>query len=171
MLENKMNTKKIIVIGSIVIVLGLAGYLIYSELAPKKLPAPQPAPRSGEQIDLGTIQITEDPNDVVRLYRTADKEVILTNKDKRTLYLFAKDADGVSNCFDTCAENWPPLVISPLDSLQVGSGVPKGVISTIKRGDLLQVTYKNRPLYLYKNDQAAGDMKGGSVANWTVVKP
>ena len=35
---------------------------------------------------------------------------ILTDANGMTLYLFDNDQPGVSNCYDTCAERWPPLL-------------------------------------------------------------
>lgn len=166
-----MNSKKIIIIGSIVVVLILSGYLIYSELVPNTPAVTPPVEKIRKEVDFGTFQITEDPNDVVRLFRTKNNEVILTDKENRTLYFFSQDTEGVSKCFDNCAVNWPPLTILPADALQVGSGISKGTVSSINRGDVLHVTYKGKPLYLYKEDKAAEDMKGGAIQNWIVAKP
>jgi len=166
-----MNSKKIIIVSSIIVVLILSGYLIYSELVPKQPAVTPPVEKIRKEVDFGTFQITEDPNDVVRLFRTKDDEVILTDKENRTLYFFSQDTEGVSNCFDNCAVNWPPLTIKPEEALQVGSGISKGTVSSIKRGDVLHVTYKGKPLYLYKEDKDPGDMKGGNIPNWIVVKP
>ena len=44
---------------------------------------------------------------------------ILTATDGLTLYLFTKDAPGVSNCADKCAAAWPPLLSDTLPK-QIG---------------------------------------------------
>src|SRR5215813_10421039 len=36
---------------------------------------------------------------------------ILTDAKGMTLYIWDKDAQGVSNCYDQCAVNWPPLLV------------------------------------------------------------
>src|SRR5262249_49917000 len=34
---------------------------------------------------------------------------VYTDDKGMTLYTFDKDGKGVSNCYDTCAKNWPPF--------------------------------------------------------------
>src|SRR3569623_2514103 len=36
---------------------------------------------------------------------------ILTDSKGMTLYIWDKDAKGVSNCYDKCAPAWPPLLV------------------------------------------------------------
>ena len=38
-------------------------------------------------------------------------KTILTDAKDMTLYIWDKDAVGVSNCYDQCAVNWPPLLV------------------------------------------------------------
>ncbi len=35
---------------------------------------------------------------------------ILTDSRGITLYIFTNDAPNVSNCYDKCADAWPPLI-------------------------------------------------------------
>lgn len=37
---------------------------------------------------------------------------VLVDGNGMTLYTFKKDTAGVSNCYDDCATNWPPLMAS-----------------------------------------------------------
>ena len=40
-------------------------------------------------------------------------KMVLTDINGMTLYTFDKDVQGsASNCYDKCAENWPPLIAS-----------------------------------------------------------
>ena len=39
-----------------------------------------------------------------------------------TLYTFAKDMPGVSNCNDNCAKNWPPLMAAVAARSGTGNG-------------------------------------------------
>lgn len=95
---------------------------------------------------------------------------ILTDKDNKTLYLFTKDTEGVSNCYDKCAENWP--IFSADEPLTLPEGVA-GTLSTITRTDgTTQVAYNGYPLYYWAHDAAAGDTTGQAVGNvWWVVRP
>jgi len=36
-------------------------------------------------------------------------QMVLTDAEGMTLYIFDKDTADVSNCYDACAEKWPPL--------------------------------------------------------------
>ena len=90
-----------------------------------------------------------------------------------TLYEYAKDANGVSNCVATCTSIWPPLIVGPSDSISATSSGVTGVISTINRADgTMQVTYNGKPLYFYSKDNASGDILGKNIGGvWSVAKP
>lgn len=91
---------------------------------------------------------------------------ILTNEAGMSLYVFEKDQAGVSNCNDQCADNWPPLMATAKDKAE-------GDYDIIKRADgVLQWSYKEQPLYLWKDDKAAGDVFGdGKFDVWHLAKP
>jgi len=95
----------------------------------------------------------------------------LTDAEGKTLYTFANDEAGVSNCADTCAENWPPLLLAEGDATG-GEGVT-GTLATIDRADGgRQVTYNDQPLYHFAADAAAGDTNGQAVNDvWFVAAP
>jgi predicted lipoprotein with Yx(FWY)xxD motif len=90
---------------------------------------------------------------------------VLTDAKGMTLYTYDKDADGMSNCYDKCATNWPPL-IAPADAKAEGD------YGLTKRNDgSMQWTYDNMPLYLWVKDTAPGDTTGDGVGGvWHVVK-
>jgi predicted lipoprotein with Yx(FWY)xxD motif len=89
-----------------------------------------------------------------------------------TLYLFNNDAEGVSNCVDQCAENWPPFTVIGADPLVTGPAA-MGELGTITRADdSVQVTYNGMPLYFFAEDAAPGDTTGqGRGDVWWVVAP
>jgi predicted lipoprotein with Yx(FWY)xxD motif len=89
-----------------------------------------------------------------------------------TLYTFANDEPGVSNCVDNCAVNWPPLTVESADAALRGFNLV-GEVGTIERADgTLQVTYNGWPLYYWKDDAAIGDTLGQGVGDvWWVVRP
>lgn len=95
---------------------------------------------------------------------------ILVATNGMTLYTTKNDSKNMSNCYDACAQNWPPLLVTgkPIKSTSV-----KGDVKTIKRTDgTLQVTYKGWPLYYWIGDKAVGDTMGQGVGSiWYVVKP
>jgi len=94
----------------------------------------------------------------------------LTDADGMTLYIFAKDEPGVSNCYDQCAVNWPPLLIEDGQNA-MGSEELTAEFGTTERTDgTVQVTYNEWPLYYWINDAAPGDTTGHAVGGvWAVV--
>jgi len=93
-----------------------------------------------------------------------DKGEVLTDSKGMTLYTYDKDEKGVSNCYDKCATNWPPL--------EAAAGAsPDGDYTLVKRKDgSMQWAYDGMPLYLWKNDKKPGDMTGDGVGGvWHVA--
>ncbi len=91
--------------------------------------------------------------------KTADVggKTILTDAKDMTLYIWDKDAVGVSNCYDQCAVNWPPLVV-PADTAVTGD------FTLVDRTDGTKiVAYKGWPLYLWIKDTKPGDTTGDGV--------
>jgi predicted lipoprotein with Yx(FWY)xxD motif len=96
----------------------------------------------------------------VGLAGNADLGEFLVGSNGMTLYTFANDEAGVSNCVDGCAANWPPLVVESADMIDAQPGLV-GEFATIERADgTLQVTYNDQPLYYWINDAAPGDATG-----------
>lgn len=94
-----------------------------------------------------------------------------------SLYMFENDDRGengtaaVSNCYDQCAENWPPLILD--GEIDAAEGVEAELIGTTERTDgSLQVTYGGYPLYYFVRDESAGDTTGQGVGEvWYLVSP
>jgi predicted lipoprotein with Yx(FWY)xxD motif len=107
-----------------------------------------------------TVSTAEDP----------ELGTILTDAEGMTLYIFANDEPGVSNCYDQCAENWPPFTAE--EPLTLPDGVP-GELSLVERTDgTTMVAYNDAPLYYWVNDTAPGDTTGHEVGDvWFVVNP
>lgn len=108
--------------------------------------------------------------EVVATASTDELGEFLTSADGMTLYTFANDAPGVSNCADQCAENWPPFTVASADAV-VGPAALSGELGTVERADgALQVTYDGWPLYFWKDDMAPGDTTGHGVGEvWSVA--
>lgn len=92
------------------------------------------------------------------------------NLDGLTLYTFANDAPGESNCNGLaegeCADIWPPLYADK-------EARATGDFSLITRNDgSMQWALKDLPLYFYKFDEKPGDANGHLVKNvWFVAQP
>lgn len=107
--------------------------------------------------------------------QVADDAVLgkfLTDGQGMTLYMFAKDTPNVSNCYDQCAVNWPPLLVGEGEAPSAGAGVT-GQLGVIERTDgTRQVTYNDMPLYYFAGDSKPGDTNGHNVKGvWFVVHP
>jgi predicted lipoprotein with Yx(FWY)xxD motif len=120
---------------------------------------------------VGQVWYTVSPETVVTS-NNADLGDFLISANGMTVYTFAKDTSGVSNCTGDCLKNWPPVTVGEKDQLVAGKGI-SGELATITRDDsTVQVTYNGMPLYYFKNDKSPGDTTGQGVGNsWSVVKP
>jgi predicted lipoprotein with Yx(FWY)xxD motif len=79
---------------------------------------------------------------------------ILVDEHKMTLYTFDKDEMNKSNCYDKCATNWPPLMAA-------ADAMADGDWTVVERTDgTKQWAYNGKPLYLWVQDKAPGDMTG-----------
>ena len=105
----------------------------------------------------------------------------VTDGNGRAVYMFEADQQGqgaqkaVSNCYDACAEAWPP-VLTRSKPVQAGGPVNSDLISTIERRDgTMQVTHNGWPLYYYVKDTGPGKTTGHDVhgfgGGWYLVRP
>jgi len=84
---------------------------------------------------------------------------VLTNAKGFTVYTFAADRPGKSNCYGSCAAYWPPVTGSP----SAAAGVT-GTFGTITRTDgTKQVTWNGHPLYTYVGDRGPGTASGNNL--------
>ena len=104
-------------------------------------------------------------NSVFTTVKTGPVEV-LADARGMTLYVFDKDSDGMSACYDKCAANWPPM-------LAAAGAMADDDFGLIQRKDgSMQWTYYGKPLYLWVKDTKPGDMTGdGMNGVWHVAKP
>lgn len=97
---------------------------------------------------------------------TEGGEVIAGSDSYKTLYVYANDSTGESNCYDECAEKWPPHLAQYWDE-------PRAPFSTIERKDGSKQWAKDgMPLYFSTLDEKKGDTNGDGVNGlWTVARP
>jgi predicted lipoprotein with Yx(FWY)xxD motif len=88
---------------------------------------------------------------------------ILVNSQGLTVYLFKADQGTKSACTGACDAAWPPLVVTGKPT--VGSGINASLVGTTSRPEgKTQVTYNGHPLYLFAQDQKAGETNGQGVS-------
>ena len=96
---------------------------------------------------------------------TVEKNGMLVSKDGKTLYTFAKDTAGKSNCNGGCAAAWPPFTVA-------NPALADGDFSIVTRDDgSSQWAFKTMPLYFFAADTQPGDAKGaGQGGVWLPAK-
>ena len=86
------------------------------------------------------------------------------------VYVFDADlqAPGQSTCNGQCAQNWPPVHVSP-------GSLPAPWSSIVRQDQSMQLAYKGRPLYTFIGDaqplQANGDGLNAFGGIWHVARP
>ncbi len=157
-----MNKKIIWVIIALVVIAGIYYAMTYRSTYPtpvveNQAPAAQQPATAGPVLKTGT-------DSKLGTYITATNGF--------TLYAFAKDTSGVSNCLGPCATAWPPYIVPASGALAADAAI-KGKLGTIQRADkTIQLTYNGRPLYFWSKDTKVGDTAGNGFNNlWSIVKP
>jgi predicted lipoprotein with Yx(FWY)xxD motif len=174
-----MRTSTIVwIIVIIVVILGGAYWWAASNSANNMPPATETSqapmiPAGSSTESTGTGNAYAPGNLLLGTDATSTLGTYLVASNGMTLYTYANDTSGVSNCSGQCATNWPPYTVASTDVLaNVQAGIT-GQVGTITRDDgTLQVTYNGMPLYFWANDKAPGDTNGQGVGNvWFVVQP
>ena len=127
--------------------------------------APSPAP-------IATPAPAPTQTPMVKTMETSLGRVLVESQKGMTLYTWDKDGFAASQCYDACATVWPPFLAT---EIKMAPGTIMGTLTLVARKDSTkQVSYNNQPLYFYRSDVAAGDVKGqgsqGFGALWAVVK-
>ncbi|MEP7142279.1 MAG: hypothetical protein ABI707_05395 [Ferruginibacter sp.] len=99
----------------------------------------------------------------------------LVDKDGKTLYIFANDVSGVSNCTGGCLTTWAPYTKDDATTT-FSDGISSSDFATITLASgAKQTTYKGWPLYYYTPGgtvETAGQTTGEGIGNiWFVAKP
>jgi predicted lipoprotein with Yx(FWY)xxD motif len=101
------------------------------------IPTPTPAPATGTVVG------------------TADSEFgeILFDGTGQAIYLFDKEATAQPECYDDCAEAWPP-VLTEGDPVAAGNVLQDQLGVTQRTDGTTQLSYAGHPLYYYANEGA-----------------
>ena len=105
--------------------------------------------------------------DATVLVADSDLGEILTDAEGNTIYFFANDTEGTSNCEGDCLENWPPVTVDGEPT--AGEGVDAELGTTEGTDGSTQLTVNEFPAYYFAGDSAAGDTNGQGVGDvWWV---
>ena len=129
--------------------------------------ASTPSAAASESAEPSTAESQPATGEATVLVADSDFGQILTDADGNTIYFFANDEEGVSNCDADCLANWPPVEASGAPT--AGDGVTAD-LGTFDRDDgTTQLTVNGYPAYYFAGDQAAGDTNGQGVGDiWWV---
>ncbi len=110
----------------------------------------------------GSGQGSSPPQYVVLARNVPGLGKIITDGKGFTLYMYAPDHRGRSQCSGFCAQQWPPLVLPRgVSHPEAGPGVRASLLSTVRRANgERQVTYGGWPLYLWIGDDSPGQATG-----------
>lgn len=123
----------------------------------------------GDPVTTGAEQGT-DEDATVRVDAHSAYGDVLVDTTGMVLYVFTRDEDGMSVCYDDCAETWPALTVDGAPT--AGHGVTAAVSTTEREDGTTQVTVANNPLYYYAGDDEPGDANGQGLGDvWYVVAP
>ncbi|SMD32785.1 Secreted repeat of unknown function [Reichenbachiella faecimaris] len=116
-----------------------------------------------------------EANSMIKLYNDATLGDVLTDANGVTLYVFAKDVAGSSNCTEGCLDSWP---IFYAKEAEISSGLESADFGVITHANgAKQTTYKGWPLYYYAPAgdgelEAANNTSGEAIGGvWFVAKP
>ena len=85
--------------------------------------------------------------------QTADSEFgeILFDGAGQAIYLFDKEPTATPECYDDCAEAWPP-VLTEGDPVAATNVLADQLGTTQRTDGATQVTYAGHPLYYYAHE-------------------
>ena len=117
--------------------------------------------------------IPKDPRTTDPVIGVAPREKLATvmTADGMTVYVYTKDKPRETVCYDICAMNWPPLVVTRTPAL--AATFPGRFGSVTRKDGAKQLTYNDVPLYLYIEDPPGTDQANGQNVDqeWFVVRP
>ncbi|PKB14977.1 hypothetical protein [Flavobacterium sp. 5] len=88
----------------------------------------------------------------------------LSDKNGRSLYFFATDANGQASCTGGCEALWPAFSVDNLTADKLGAGLTLSDFASITTtSGKKQVTYKGWPLYYYAPVSASDGYGNGGV--------
>jgi len=96
---------------------------------------------------------------------------VLTDAQGKTLYYFTPDTVAKTACTGSCAETWPPLLLSGTTKVTAATQLP-GELVVGKNANGNQVIYNNHPLYTFSGDTGPGQSNGQGIGGqWFVATP
>lgn len=147
-----MRSYLVSVASSAVVLVGCAG----AETASTQQPATPPSPATAALTSPSMLPTTAPPTTKATpgtIIKTADSEFgeILFDDTGQAIYLFDKEETTTPECYDECADEWPP-VLTEGTPVAAGGAAADALGATIRSDGSTQVTYGGHPLYYYAHE-------------------
>jgi predicted lipoprotein with Yx(FWY)xxD motif len=159
---------------SAVLCLALAGCGTQAEDTARPDPTPSPAGSPAEMPSPTKRPSSPAPSTGTTVH-TDDSEfgTMLFDTTGQAIYLFDKERTSRAECYDECAEAWPPVLTT--GAPRAAGRVRAELLGTTRRTDgSTQVTYNGHPLYFYAHE-GPGQVLCHNVSEygglWLVVMP
>lgn len=131
------------------------GSILGSTQAFAQYPAPPVTPAPTPVVELTTVVVNDE------------NERLLADSRGNTLYVFDVDQAGKSACNATCAEIWPPYLITDEEAKSLKA--PYGTV--LRDNKKVQLTRDGRPLYTYALDRGYADDSGDGIGEvWHYIE-
>jgi predicted lipoprotein with Yx(FWY)xxD motif len=96
---------------------------------------------------------------------------VLTDAQGKTLYYFTPDTSSTTACTGSCAETWPPLLLTGTTKVTASTKLP-GELGVSNNANGNQVIYNDHPLYTFSGDTSPGQSNGQGIGGqWFVATP
>jgi predicted lipoprotein with Yx(FWY)xxD motif len=163
---------------SLVLAALAAGALALSACGSGAQEQPAAAPAAeGQAMDHSSMGGMHHGSDGVQLWavQSGPLGTVVTNADGHVLHRFDGDsaAPSTSTCTDTCAAQWPPVLLENGKQPEL-LGVSPDKVGVLQRADgTKQVTLAGWPLYMYSQDDGSLTTTAGQGTDgkWFAVAP
>ena len=150
-----LTSARPVVLASLVLVLAAC---TESPAASSEAAEASPSAPASESAEASASASEAASGDAAVLVADSDLGEILTDADGLTIYYFANDTEGTSNCTGECLANWPPVEAEGTPT--AGDGVT-AELGTVEGTDgSTQLSVNGFPAYYFAGDEAAGDVNG-----------
>lgn len=110
---------------------------------------------------------TDNTDLSIEIRKSDDFGNYLSTSEGKTLYIFARDVAGESECGDACLSTWEPVGVST--KLPLGFSDEFGLL---RRDDgFVQLSFKGWPLYIFSGEDANEISADNKDDAWYVAKP
>jgi predicted lipoprotein with Yx(FWY)xxD motif len=119
-------------------------------------------------VSVQLVTLSAFAGDLVTVVTNKSNEHLIADASGSTLYIFDLDqGKTTSACSATCAEVWPPYLLTDVEAVNLKA--PLGKI--VRANQKPQLTYEGHPVYTYAFDRGTADEAGDGVGGvWHYIQ-